>query len=184
MLWAVWTFALMGFYGVTSWQGVLLVGKGFALSNSSFYLSLMWLGTIPGFLLLSKTVEHHGRKPSAIVSFLGTALGLAIYANCNGLAQLLICGFIMHVFIGGLWCSLYAYTPELYPTHLRATGSGSASACGRLGALLGPWLVGLISTRYGFSGAFCIIAGAFLAAALTVAVWGEETKGKALEEIA
>jgi putative MFS transporter len=184
MLWAVWMFTLLGFYGVTTWQGVLLVSKGFALSNSSLYIGLMWLGTIPGFILLSKTVERYGRKPSAIVSMVGTALSLAVYVNCNGLGQLLLFGFIMQTFIGGIWCSLYAYTPELYPTHLRATGAGSASAAGRLGALLGPWLVGVISTTFGFSGAFCTIAIAFLIGALTIAIWGEETKGKALEEIA
>ncbi|MBI3145724.1 MAG: hypothetical protein HYZ18_10825 [Pseudogulbenkiania sp.] len=35
-------------------------------------------------------------------------------------------------------------TTSLYGTHARATGSGCASAVGRIGALLGPTLVGLI----------------------------------------
>ena len=41
----------------------------------------------------------------------------------------------------GTWGALYAITPELYPTALRATGMGTAGAVARLGGLAAPSLL-------------------------------------------
>jgi len=78
---------------------------------------------------------------------------------------------------------MYAYTPELYPTRARATGSGFASAIGRLGSLIGPYIVAVILPLTGQSGVFALGAACFVIAALAVAILGEETKGKVLEDI-
>ena len=43
----------------------------------------------------------------------------------------------------GTWGALYAYTPELYPTELRATGMGVAGAMARVGGLLAPSAIAL-----------------------------------------
>ena len=43
--------------------------------------------------------------------------------------------------------SLYAYSPEQYPTVIRATGSGMAASIGRIGGILGPLLVGTLVMR-------------------------------------
>lgn len=82
-----------------------------------------------------------------------------------------------------MWSTLYAYTPELYPTRARATGSGFASSIGRLGSLLGPYIVAVILPTAGNSGVFALGALCFVIAALAIGLWGEETKGKVLEEI-
>ena len=50
----------------------------------------------------------------------------------------------MQFFLFGMWSALYAYTPELYPTRIRATGTGFASAVGRIGSLIGPYVIGII----------------------------------------
>ncbi len=50
----------------------------------------------------------------------------------------------MQFFLFGMWSVLYAYTPELYPTRSRATGSGFASSFGRIGSLVGPYVVGVL----------------------------------------
>ena len=83
-----------------------------------------------------------------------------------------------------VWPSVYAYTPELYPTRMRATGCGLASAIGRVGALLGPYATGLmVASAPGQSMVFKAAAATFIIAALAVLVFGPETKGKTLEEL-
>lgn len=77
----------------------------------------------------------------------------------------------------------YACTPELYPTRIRATGSGFASVVGRLGSLLDPHIVGAVLPAAGTAGVFSLGAGAFIATAAIVLVLGEETRGRALEAI-
>ena len=92
-------------------------------------------------------------------------------------------GCTMQFFAYIMWSSVYAYTPELYPTRLRATGCGMASSIGRLGALLGPTVVGLVLAAYGSGTVFSMAAVVFGVGALAVFILGVETKGKALEAI-
>ena len=95
---------------------------------------------------------------------------------------LIVSGLIMQFFLFGMWAVLYAYTPELYST-ARATGSGFASAVGRVGSLLGPYLVGVVLPNWGQGGVFTVGAGCFFVAALLVYVLGVETRGISLEEL-
>jgi MFS family permease len=74
----------------------------------------------------------------------------------------------------GMWSCLYAYTPELYPTGARSTGAGMASACGRVGAISGPIIVGYIIGSVGDAGVFTLGATSFALAALVVLVLGIE----------
>jgi putative MFS transporter len=83
-----------------------------------------------------------------------------------------------------MWSVLYAYTPELYPTRIRATGAGCASAVGRLGSLVGPYVIGIVLPVAGQNGVFTLGAGAFVLAAAVVLFLGEETRGRVLEDIA
>ena len=67
MIWSVWFFALLGFYGLTSWLSALLQQSGFAVTQSVYYTVLISLGGIPGFLMAAWLVERWGRKPVLVL---------------------------------------------------------------------------------------------------------------------
>ena len=75
---------------------------------------------------------------------------------------------------------------ELYPTRIRATATGWASAAGRTGAILAPAMLGLLMRSWtaGRGLALSIFAGALVIALLIVLFLGEETAGRSLEEVA
>jgi MFS family permease len=77
----------------------------------------------------------------------------------------------MQFFMFGMWSCLYAYTPELYPTRARSTGAGMASACGRVGAITGPIVVGYIIGTVGDAGVFTLGAASFALAAWSCSFW-------------
>ncbi len=183
MIWSLWFFALLGYYGLTTWLGTLLQQKGFEVTTSVFYTVAISLGGIPGFLTSSYLVEALGRKPTNVIFLLGAALGSYFYGTATTLNTLIIFGLIMQFFMLGMWSCMYAYTPELYPTRARATGSGFASAVGRLGAIVGSYLVGAILPHAGIEGVFALGAVCYAVAAAAVIILGEETKGKSLENI-
>ncbi|PWT94482.1 MAG: MFS transporter [Candidatus Melainabacteria bacterium] len=183
MLWCLWFFALLGFFGFTTWLGELLMRKGYAITKSSLYLSFIWCGGIAGFLATGKMLETIGRKPTLVIALIGSTISLGLYANASDFTQLVILGLIMQFFIFSTWCTIYAYTPELYPTDGRATGVGFASAVGRIGALVAPFTGAIALSSFGQNGAYYLSAGAFFIAAVTTWALGEETKGRILEEI-
>jgi MFS transporter, putative metabolite:H+ symporter len=183
MLWCLWFFALLGFYGLTTWLGALLQAKGFPVTKSVYYTIVISLAGIPGFLTAAWMIEALGRKPTLIATLLGAAISSYFYGGATDQTQLIVAGLCMQFCAFGMWSALYAYTPELYPTHVRATGTGFASAVGRIGSLIGPSVIGFILPTAGQSGVFALGAGAFTLAALVVLVLGEETKGRTLESI-
>jgi MFS transporter, putative metabolite:H+ symporter len=183
MLWTLWFFALLGFYGLTTWLGALLQAKGFPVTKSVFYTIMISLAGIPGFLFSAWLVESWGRKATLVLNLLGGATACYFYGNAADQTQLIVAGLCMQFFLFGMWSALYAYTPELYPTAVRATGTGFASAVGRIGSLIGPYVIGVILPAAGQGGVFALGAGAFVIAALSVLVLGEETKGRTLESI-
>lgn len=183
MLWGLWFFALLGFYGLTTWLGALLQQKGFPVTKSVYYTILISLAGVPGFLAAAWLVEAWGRKSTCVATLLGSAVACYFYGTAGTQEQLILCGLAMQFCLFGMWSVLYAYTPELYPTRVRATGSGFASAIGRLGSLLGPTIVGVVLPAAGTGGVFTLGAGAFVVAAAIVLLLGEETRGRTLEAI-
>ncbi|AOK49723.1 MFS transporter [Burkholderia sp. MSMB617WGS] len=188
MVWLLWFFALLGFYGLTSWLGALLQQAGFAVTQSVFYTALISLGGIPGFLCAAWLVERWGRKPTCIASLVGGAAMAYVYGQSalfgSSVTLLVGTGLAMQFFLFGMWAVLYTYTPELYGTGARATGSGFASAIGRVGSLIGPYVVGIVLPLFGQGGVFTLGALSFVVAALAVGALGIETKGLALEALA
>ncbi|NWA06414.1 MFS transporter [Pseudomonas gingeri] len=187
MIWSVWFFALLGFYGLTSWLSALLQQSGFAVTQSVYYTVLISLGGIPGFLVAAWLVELWGRKPVCIVTLLGGGVMAFLYGQSavfgGNVSLLIVSGLLMQFFLFGMWAVLYTYTPELYPTSARATGSGFASAIGRVGSLLGPLVTGLVFPVTGQGGVFALGALCFAIAAAVVWRFGMETRGKTLEEL-
>lgn len=187
-VWSLWFFALLGFYGLTSWLSALLQQSGFAVTQSVYYTVLISLAGIPGFLCAAWLVERWGRKPSCVLMLLGGGAMAYAYGQTavfgGSLALLIGFGLAMQFFLFGMWAVLYTYTPELYPTSARATGSGFASAVGRVGSLLGPTVSGLVLPVAGQGGVFTLGALCFLVAAAVVWGFGIETRGRTLEELA
>ncbi len=187
MVWTLWFFALLGFYGLTSWLGALMQQSGITVTKSVLYTVLISLAGIPGFLCAAWLVERWGRKPTCVASLMGGATMAYLYGQAvlhgGDLTLVISAGLAMQFFLFGMWAALYTYTPELYGTGARATGSGFASAIGRIGSLIGPYVVGLVLPVFGQAGVFTLGALSFVLAAAAVAVLGIETKGRALESL-
>jgi putative MFS transporter len=79
--------------------------------------------------------------------------------------------------------SLYVYTPELYPTRMRALGCGGGATVRNIAGTLGPTLVGVVLAAHGVSSVFLMLGVVPLVASVVVALFGVETKGRVLEEI-
>ncbi len=79
--------------------------------------------------------------------------------------------------------SLYLYSAELYPTRIRAIGTGLGSAWLRLGSACGPLLVGAVIAGLGIRYVFAAFAAVLLAGAAVTWRFALETKGKSLEQL-
>lgn len=177
MLWVVWFTVVFSYYGMFLWLPSVLVLKGFSMIDSFGYVLLMTVAQLPGYFSAAWLIERAGRKFVLATYLIGTALSAVAFGNAESLATLLVFGALLSFFNLGAWGALYAYSPEQYPTAIRATGSGSAAAVGRVGGIFGPLLVGaLLNAGYGFGFIFSVFCIAIIIGVLAVVVLGTETK--------
>jgi putative MFS transporter len=141
------------------------------------------LGVLTGAFL----VDRIGRRPLFLLGFFGSAAALivlswtALQIAPTYVVALSATGLF---FISILLSGLYLYVPELYPTRMRALGAGVASAWLRIGAIVGPTIVGWILGVSTLSSVFLMFAVAAAVGGLIVLVFAIETRGRALEQLA
>jgi MFS family permease len=145
------------------------------------------LGGLLGAFIAIPLARHLGRRPmyvcyflySAVALFLSFGLPLSPPARVFAL-------FFVGVGVYGIFSTYVFYLPELFPTRLRALGSGFCFNIGRLAAALGPFIVGSIAAQAGGDSRMITTTlfwvGMFpLLAALASLRFVVETRGRALQ---
>lgn len=99
-----------------------------------------------------------------------------------GTSSFLVVGstLLMSFALLGTWGALYAFTPEVYPTDLRASGMGLAGAVARFGGLFAPAIIAPIMATH-FTLALAVLAAMLLAAALSIRAVDVESRNRALD---
>jgi putative MFS transporter len=147
--------------------------------RSQSFLVLVALAQLPGYALAAYGVERWGRRFTLVGFLLAGALGCSLYVATSSPAVIASATLLMSFAMLGAWGALYAFTPELYPTGLRATGMGAAGSLARFGGLLAPSAIGLV-VAVSFEAAIALFAVLLAFAAVAVAAIRTETRGSAL----
>ncbi|THF79541.1 MFS transporter [Cohnella fermenti] len=177
-LWVLWFTVVFSYYGIFLWLPTVMGRMGFDLVKSFEYVLIITLAQLPGYFTAAYFIEKLGRKFVLVAYLLLTAVSALGFGLSRTEAALLVMGICLSFFNLGAWGAMYAYTPENYPTSIRSTGVGLAASFGRIGGVIGPYLVGeLVARDVSMRGIFSIFFVAIVVGALTVWLWGEETKG-------
>jgi len=180
-LWLVWFGINFAYYGAFIWLPALLVQRGFPLVKSFQFTLYITLAQLPGYAVAAFLIEKWGRRPTLAVFLVGSAAGAGMFAQADGETAVLVTGMVLSFFNLGAWGALYAVTPEVYPTVLRATGAGAAAGFGRLASIAAPLCVPPLLDAGGTGLVFGTFAAFFVLGAL--ATWGlPERRGQALDD--
>lgn len=188
VLWVLWFFGMAGYYGLFSWLPSLLARMGHTLDDAFLQIMLMQVCYVPNQILAAYLMDHFGRKKLLACNLLASAFFAVVYGwaivNDMGTGIVLSLGCLTAFFVSAIFAIAYTYTPELYPTSVRVTGTSWAAASSRVGSMLMPMVIGMILMHTDNTMIiFGLISILFLIPAATVATMGIETKGMALEEI-
>lgn len=177
MLWVLWFCVVFSYYGMFLWLPSVVMLKGFSLVKSFQYVLIMTLAQLPGYFTAAWLIERYGRKFVLATYLTGTAISAFFFGASDSVSQLLIFGMLLSFFNLGAWGALYAYTPEQYPTAIRATGAGMAASIGRVGGILGPLMVGyLVAVNSSITLIFSLFCASILVAVAAVLLLGKETR--------
>jgi putative MFS transporter len=180
-LWLVWFGINFAYYGAFIWIPTLLTSRGFSLVKSFEYTLIITLAQLPGYALSAWLIEKWGRRPTLAAFLAGSAGAAVMFAVADSRDAILVAGCLLSFFNLGAWGAVYAATPEVYPTSIRATGAGWAAGFGRIASIIAPLAVPPLLAAGGTEAVFGTFA-AFFGVAIIGALLLPEWKGRHLAE--
>ncbi|MGR9403500.1 MFS transporter (plasmid) [Rhizobium leguminosarum] len=182
--WVLWASSFFVANSLNNWMPTLYhtVYK-LELGSALRAASMTNVAQVAILLVCAFYIDRIGRRAWAIVSFLvGAALLTALAAGgASQLWSLIVLATLAYGVVGSVNAVLYLYTPEIYPTRMRAIGTGLATSWLRIASAVGPTTVGYMVGTQGINSVFVMFA--IVAAIGAVAAIGMiETGGRRLEE--
>jgi putative MFS transporter len=179
-LFLAWALISIAYYGVFVYLPVKLSTEGFAFMRGQEFLVVLALVQLPGFALSAYGVERWGRKPTLVGFLLLSAVGCMLYSL--GTSPFVVIGstLLMSFSLLGTWGALYAFTPEVYPTDLRASGMGMAGAVARFGGLFAPAIIAPIMASH-FTLSLAVLSSMLVAGAIAIWSVDVESRNRALD---
>jgi putative MFS transporter len=186
VVWTIWASAYLVTNGLNNWMPTLYNRiYGLSLPQALRAATMTNVAQVVILLACALMVDRVGRRRWTMTSF---AIGAALLASLGLFASQSVAAVIALVtlgygVVGSVNAVLYLYTPEIYPTRMRAIGTGAATCWLRLASAAGPLLVGHMVESRGPGGVFLTFAGA-AAIGMLAATRMLETRNRRLEEIA
>jgi MFS transporter, putative metabolite:H+ symporter len=184
--WVLWTTAYLITNGLNNWMPTLY--------QRTYHLGLaqaLRAGTLTNvaqvviLLGCALAIDRIGRRRWSVACFAAGAALLAVLglAGSGSVTEVVVLVSLSYGFVGSINAVLYLYTPEIYPTRMRAIGTGAATCWLRLASAAGPVLMGYLVDTAGPGAVFLAFAasGAIGAIAATRMV---ATDNRRLEELA
>jgi len=186
IVWTLWASAFFIANGLNNWMP--------SLYNTVYHLSLRQslraasmtnVAQVAILLVCAFSIDRIGRRNWTVAAFLlgGGSLGLLGIMGAQKVLGVMILATLGYGLIGSINAILYLYTPEIYPTRMRAIGTGVATSWLRIASAVGPALVGFMVDTKGIHSVFLMFAGISVVGALA-AIGMVETSDRRLEEIA
>ena len=185
-IWAMWFTSYVVANGMITWLPTLYRQTfNLSLETSLSYGLLTAVAGVIAAIFCAMLIDKVGRKRWYVWAFLLAPLPLVVLAvlGATSATEVLICAGLSYAIVQTITFSLYLYSAEIYPTRLRAIGTGIGSAWLRLGSSAGPLITGLVIAYAGIQWVFAVFAAVLVIGALVTMFFAIETKGRALEEL-
>jgi len=185
VVWLIWFTAYLVNYGLSIWMPTVYrtVFK-LPLDVSLRYGLITTAVGLIGAAIAALVIDHIGRKTLFATCFAGGAIALIALSQIANPTpeQVLIFISISYLFVNAINLGVYLYTPELYPTRMRAFGVGAATAWLRLASMVGPITVGFMIAT-GLQSVFLAFGALAVITSIVTALFAIETKQRILEDV-
>ena len=167
LLWIVFFMSLLDIYFLTNWLPTVQNDLGASIALAAVIGSMFQIGGVVGTFALGSIIDRFSFRALALVYFVAVfavgAIGQLGHSPFLVTVAIFVAGFCI---VGGQ-IAANALAAGFYPTSVRATGVGWALGVGRVGAIVGPLVGGLLlSLKWNADELFMTASLAALCAAL------------------
>ncbi|SHN77047.1 MFS transporter [Bradyrhizobium erythrophlei] len=184
--WVLWASAYLVANGLNNWMPTLYTTLyHLELTQALRAASLTNVAQVVLVLICALVIDRTGRKFWMMGAFgMGAVtLGILGFGGAKDVSWLIVLGTISYGLIGSIAAVVYLYTPEIYPTRMRAVGTGVATSWLRIASAIGPALIGLMLGKGGGIDSVFLMFAAVAIVGLIAATRMIETRNLRLEEI-
>ncbi len=137
--WLLFALNLMGYFFLSGWTPTLLTAAKLPPATAALAAALLQGGGTVGALTLCWWLQRQRFLGISLLLVLaGPVVGAIGYAGLTSEAALLTATFFAGFIVLGIQIGINVVGAMLYPTSLRANGSGWQLGIGRLGSIVGP----------------------------------------------
>lgn len=160
LMWLSFFMVMAGVYFVLSWMPKLLIHAGLSENQGISGSMILHIGGMTGQLVLGFISARFNLKKLTGAYMLLAAVFMSLFAvYSNDLNFAMYLGAFVGFFLLGSITGLYILSPALYPAEIRTTAMGWAIGIGRIGAILSPFITGvLLDLGWGTSSLFFVFA--------------------------
>jgi MFS transporter, AAHS family, 4-hydroxybenzoate transporter len=170
LLWTAFFMNLVTLYFLTNWMPIITNSAGVSVSEAVLITAMFQVGGTVGAVALGRLIDWLSAHGVLGASFLGAALLIAAMGIAgDSFLALVMLSFGAGFCVIGSQIGANALATTFYPTAAHATGIGWALGIGRLGAIAGPLLGGLLLAR-NWPSATVFVLGAILSICASIAI--------------
>ncbi len=142
LFWLAFFTCLLTMYALSSWLPKLMMAAGYSMDNSLMFMMVMNIGAVVGIIGGGILADRFHLRPVLMCLGMlgGIVMSLMGFQSNQFLLYILV--FLAGAASIGSQMLLYSYVAQYYPLAIRSTGIGWSSAIGRMGAIVGPILIG------------------------------------------
>jgi AAHS family 4-hydroxybenzoate transporter-like MFS transporter len=183
LLWTMFFCNFLATWLVIFWLPTILSATGASDSDAAFYSALLPMGGLAGVAVIA-LLARRGRieRILALALLLGTAAAFLMWVLRLSPQSAAVIIFLVGAGLQGAQFGMNGLCGSVYPTAIRATGSGWAFGVGRIGNIIGPGLGGIVlGLSFPPKTMFLVAVGAALLASIALFLLGRERATGRLE---
>jgi len=186
IVWVLWSTAFLIANSLNNWMPTLYTTVyHLDLPQALRAASMTNVAQVALVLLCAMVIDRTGRKYWMMGAFGCGAVLLSVLAfgGTQNVSWVIVFSTLSYGLIGSIAAVVYLYTPEIYPTRMRAIGTGVATSWLRVASAIGPTLIGFMLAKGGVDSVFLFFAGVSVLG-LVAPTQMIETRNRRLEDIA
>ncbi|MEH7115117.1 aromatic acid/H+ symport family MFS transporter [Neobacillus niacini] len=179
LFWMVMFVGLFCIYGLNTWLPQMMRSAGYPLGSSLGFLLMLNFSAAVGGIVAGGAADKWGSKKVISISYILAGICIALLSIKS--SMLVVYALVAVAGFGtiGTTLILNAYLTKYFDSEIRATALGWALGFGRIGAILGPILAGLIiSWNFSLATNFYVFASAAIIGSIAILFIPKSSQGK------
>ncbi len=147
LLWGMFFLLLLNVFLLASWTPTVLHAAGLSVADAVVATAMQQAGSVTATIVLGPLFDRFGFYRCLVPLLIAAAAAVVVMGSAGGDAALWmidVAAFITGAGVMGGQTSMIVVAGAFYPTFIRATGVGWGLGVGRVGAIVGPLLGGLM----------------------------------------